>query len=168
MLSKKAQIMLMMQCFVIIVFKTNTRPIICVALIAHCTPTFWLWKSTLKACLRVTLLQYLLFLTLIHPLKWNQASSVKNVLSRVCAATIIDEYWIDNWIYWITHSYTQLQCIHFITHNNWVYSLPLKTSDPILQPLLQPTLMASLTITRSLAASTNCCRILTGLTHWRL
>jgi hypothetical protein len=22
-------------------------------------------------------------------------------------------YWIDNWIYWITHSYTQLQCIHF-------------------------------------------------------
>jgi hypothetical protein len=20
--------------------------------------------------------------------------------------------WIDNWIYWITHSYTQLQCIH--------------------------------------------------------
>jgi hypothetical protein len=27
-------------------------------------------------------------------------------------------YWIDNWIYWITNSYTQLQCIHFITHNN--------------------------------------------------
>jgi hypothetical protein len=22
-------------------------------------------------------------------------------------------YWIDYWIYWITHSYTQLQCIHF-------------------------------------------------------
>jgi hypothetical protein len=22
-------------------------------------------------------------------------------------------YWIGNWIYWITHSYTQLQCIHF-------------------------------------------------------
>jgi hypothetical protein len=68
-------------------------------------------------------------------------------------------YWIDfdfdNWIYWITHSYTQLQCIlynslwciHFITHNNCVPSLPLKTSDPALQPLLQPTLMASLAIT---------------------
>jgi hypothetical protein len=27
-------------------------------------------------------------------------------------ATIKDGYWIDNWIYWITHSYTQLQCIH--------------------------------------------------------
>jgi hypothetical protein len=27
-------------------------------------------------------------------------------------ATIYDGYWIDNWIYWITHSYTQLQCIH--------------------------------------------------------
>jgi hypothetical protein len=24
--------------------------------------------------------------------------------------------WTDNWIYWITHSYTQLQCIHFTTH----------------------------------------------------
>jgi hypothetical protein len=24
----------------------------------------------------------------------------------------INGYWIDNWIYWITHSYTQLQCIH--------------------------------------------------------
>jgi hypothetical protein len=39
-------------------------------------------------------------------------------LSRVCVATIKDGYWIDNWIYWITQSYTQLQCIHFVTHNN--------------------------------------------------
>jgi hypothetical protein len=29
-----------------------------------------------------------------------------NILSRVCVATIKDEYWIDNWIYWITHSYS--------------------------------------------------------------
>jgi hypothetical protein len=29
---------------------------------------------------------------------------------------IYNRYWIDNWIYWITHSYTQLQCIHFTTH----------------------------------------------------
>jgi hypothetical protein len=64
--------------------------------------------------------------------------------------------WIDNWIYWISHSYTQLQCINFITHNNWVYSLPLKTSDPTLQPLLQPTLMAYLAITHSLTG--NCPR----------
>jgi hypothetical protein len=43
--------------------------------------------------------------------------------------------------------YSSLQCIRFITHNNWVPSLPLKTPVPTLQPLLQPTLMASLAIT---------------------
>jgi hypothetical protein len=25
---------------------------------------------------------------------------------------IYNGYWIENWIYWITHSYTQLECIH--------------------------------------------------------
>jgi hypothetical protein len=70
---------------------------------------------------------------------------IKNIVART--ATIQDGYWIYNWIYWITNSYTQLQCIHFITRNNWVPSLPLKTPDPALQPLLQPTLMASLAIT---------------------
>jgi uncharacterized membrane protein YwaF len=34
-------------------------------------------------------------------------------LSRVCGDYYKTGYWIDNWIYWITHSYTQLQCIHF-------------------------------------------------------
>jgi hypothetical protein len=48
-----------------------------------------------------------------------------------------------------SQSVTQIgySVLHFITHNNWVSSLPLKTSDPALQPLLQPTLMASLAIT---------------------
>jgi hypothetical protein len=35
-----------------------------------------------------------------------------NIVSRICGDYIKDGYWIDNWIYWITHSYTQLQCIH--------------------------------------------------------
>jgi hypothetical protein len=48
-----------------------------------------------------------------------------------------------------SQSVTQLgySVLHFTTHNNWVSSLLLKTSDPTLQPLLQPTLMASLAIT---------------------
>jgi hypothetical protein len=26
--------------------------------------------------------------------------------------------WIDNWIYWVTHSYTQLQCTHYSRHSH--------------------------------------------------
>jgi hypothetical protein len=33
-------------------------------------------------------------------------------VARIVWRLIYDGYWIDNWIYWITHSYTQLQCIH--------------------------------------------------------
>jgi hypothetical protein len=66
-----------------------------------------------------------------------------NILSRVCGDYI--RRVLDWQLYLLDH--TQLQCIHFITHNNWVYSLSLKTSAPTLQPLLQPTLMASLAIT---------------------
>jgi hypothetical protein len=36
----------------------------------------------------------------------------KYIYSRAYSvATISDGCWIDNWIYWVTHSYTQLQCI---------------------------------------------------------
>jgi hypothetical protein len=69
--------------------------------------------------------------------------SVVLVLSRVCGDYIrrVLDWQLD------LLDHTQLQCIHFMTHNNWVYSLPLKTLDPTLQPLLKPTLMASLAIT---------------------
>jgi hypothetical protein len=44
-------------------------------------------------------------------IEWIDCTKVL-VLSRV-RRLIYDGYWIDNWIYWITHNYTQLQCIHF-------------------------------------------------------
>jgi hypothetical protein len=61
------------------------------------------------------------------------------ILSRV--KWLIDGYWIDNWIYWITHRYTQLQCIHLTTTESLL--LLWRTRHQ----MLQPTLMASLAIT---------------------
>jgi hypothetical protein len=33
-------------------------------------------------------------------------------------------YWIDNWIYWITHSYTQLQRIHSYSSLQFTIHVP--------------------------------------------
>jgi hypothetical protein len=57
----------------------NVGPTICVAVTSHHAPIFWLWRGTSKVSLGIILLQYLLILVLMHPLRWNQASSVKNV-----------------------------------------------------------------------------------------
>jgi hypothetical protein len=46
---------------------------------AHHTPIFWTRRGTSDVCFGLILLQYLLFWALIYPLRWNQASSVKNV-----------------------------------------------------------------------------------------
>jgi hypothetical protein len=54
-------------------------PIICVAVMAHHSQIIWLWRGTSKICLRLVLLQDLLFWVSIHPLRWYQTSSVRNV-----------------------------------------------------------------------------------------
>jgi hypothetical protein len=63
------------------VFSKNIGPPIHVAVMAHHWPIFWLWRSTTKGCLRLILLQCLLFCALIYSLSWSQASSLKNVSS---------------------------------------------------------------------------------------
>jgi hypothetical protein len=80
------------------------------------------------------------------PISWSIQSHFWHHC-RAYTATIKDGYWIDNWIYWITISYTtRLQCIT-LYNSQQLSSLPLKTPAPTLQPPLQPTLMASLAIT---------------------
>jgi hypothetical protein len=54
-------------------------PTIHIAVMTHHTPIFSLWSGISKFCLKLILLQYLLFWEFICPLRWNQISSVKNV-----------------------------------------------------------------------------------------
>jgi hypothetical protein len=48
------------------------------------------------------------------------------IYCRTYSGDYIYGYWIDNWIYWITHSYTQLQCIH--SYNSLQFTITLAES----------------------------------------
>jgi hypothetical protein len=65
--------------------KHKSPTIIHVAVMAHHTSIFWLWRGTSQVCLRLLLLQYVLFWALIYPHWCNQASSVKKC-----------KFWIEN------------------------------------------------------------------------
>jgi hypothetical protein len=72
----------------------------------------WLLPSMDQNC-------YLLDQDVLYVMCWERER--EREYCRAYVATIWDGYWIDNWIYWITHSYTQLQCIHsysFTVHYN--------------------------------------------------
>jgi hypothetical protein len=50
--------------------------------------------------------------------------------------------WIDNWIYWITHNYTQLQCMHFYSSLQFSITLA-ESSHCIFTGCLSPNIAGS-------------------------
>jgi hypothetical protein len=60
----------------------NMSPTIHVGVVVHYTSILRSWRGTSEGFLRLVLFQCPLFWALIHPLRWNQASWVKNVSSE--------------------------------------------------------------------------------------
>jgi hypothetical protein len=59
----------------------------------------------------------------MFPTKLPSIQLQVGILSRVCGDYYKTGYWIDNWIYWTTHSYTQLQCIRSYTSLHFTIKL---------------------------------------------